>query len=177
MLSSNKTILAIFLMINLLAPLAASAEGIVREEIIENLNKTSGKVNFQDHGRIVASIMIAPDGSQRIEGAVPDGVVITYYPNQSIMKQCSYINNLRNGKTRYYYENGTVMREIDYRDGKYHGTVRGFDPMGGLTYSEIWENGARNGCRYEYGPEGSIIKVTQWSHGKMQKDVSVCGVQ
>jgi antitoxin component YwqK of YwqJK toxin-antitoxin module len=84
-----------------------------------------------------------------------EGKEIKYIQNGNIMSVHIYMNGKINGVSEFYYSNGSMAKEIIYRDDIIT-FVRNYDNhMKGILIEEFYfKNGKKNGEYYEYYPNG-----------------------
>ncbi len=81
-----------------------------------------------------------------------NGLWKSFYPDQTLKFEGTYIDDYPDGKHTYYWENGKVKEERFYVMGKPEGTWRKYDETGALTIYIDYKRGI------EYRYDGVIIK-------------------
>jgi len=84
-----------------------------------------------------------------------EGLVKSYYPNDSLKSVINYVRNVRDGNASFYYENGHLKEEVTYINGKVEGVVKEYDEKGILKQLYSIENGKRQGPTSYYDDKGT----------------------
>jgi TonB family protein len=84
-----------------------------------------------------------------------EGLVKSYFPNDSLKSEINYVRNVRDGNASFYYENGHLKEEVTYVNGKVEGTVKEYDENGILKELYSIENGKRQGPTSYYDDKGT----------------------
>ncbi len=94
-----------------------------------------------------------------------EGLVKSYYSNDSLKSEINYERNVRNGDAKFYYENGNVKEEVNYVNGKVDGTVKQYDEKGVLKELFSVEDGKRQGPTSYYDSTGTWITDKDFDKG------------
>lgn len=94
-----------------------------------------------------------------------EGLVKSYYPNDTLKSEINYERNIRNGAARFYYENGRIKEEVTYVNGKVDGLVKEYSEKGKLKELYTVENGKRQGPSSFYDSTGTWIADKEFDSG------------
>lgn len=83
-----------------------------------------------------------------------EGLVKSYFPNDSLKSEINYMRNVRDGNATFYYENGHIKKEVTYINGRIDGVVKEYDENGILKELYSIENGKRQGPTSYYDDKG-----------------------
>ena len=83
-----------------------------------------------------------------------EGLVKSYFPNDTLKSEINYARNVRDGDAKFYYENGRIKEEVKYINGKVDGLVKQYDENGTLKELFSIESGKRQGPTSYYDNEG-----------------------
>lgn len=83
-----------------------------------------------------------------------EGMVKSYFPNDSLKSEINYIRNVRDGKATFYYENGHLKSEVTFVNGRIDGVVKEYNEDGILKELYSIENGKRQGPTSFYDDKG-----------------------
>jgi TonB family protein len=84
-----------------------------------------------------------------------EGLVKSYFPNDSLKSEINYARNVRDGAAKFYYENGHIKEEVTYVNGKVEGVVKQYDENGILKELFSIEAGKRQGPTSYYDEKGT----------------------
>jgi TonB family protein len=83
-----------------------------------------------------------------------EGLVKSYYANDTIKSEINYERNVRQGEAKFYYENGNLKEELTYVNGKVDGVVKEYNEDGLLKELYNLESGKRQGPTSYYDDKG-----------------------
>lgn len=83
-----------------------------------------------------------------------EGLVKSYYPNDTLKSEINYERNVRQGDAKFYYENGNLKEEMTYVNGKVDGIVKEYNEGGLLKELYTLESGKRQGPTSYYDDKG-----------------------
>lgn len=112
-----------------------------------------------------------------------EGLVKTYYQNDSLKSEINYERNVRNGDAKFYYENGRIKEEVFYVNGKVEGIVKEYNEKGFLKELYTIEDGKRQGPSSYYDSTGVWIADNDFDSGvrkaekKQGKEITVPQVE
>jgi TonB family protein len=84
-----------------------------------------------------------------------EGLVKSYFPNDTLKSEINYVRNVRDGNAKFYYENGNLKEEVTYVNGKIEGLVKQYDENGTLKELFTIEEGKRQGPTSYYDDKGT----------------------
>lgn len=84
-----------------------------------------------------------------------EGLVKSYFPNDTLKSEINYVRNVRDGNAKFYYENGHLKEEVSYVNGKIDGLVKQYDENGILKELFTIESGKRQGPTSYYDDKGT----------------------
>jgi antitoxin component YwqK of YwqJK toxin-antitoxin module len=134
---------------------------ILYELKVLTLKETSTQgntVNFElfVNNEAVAKGQWYDEGKFRIvEGTIPDGVYLEYYPSGRIKKEYKFEKNTLNGICREYYASGIIERESNIVNGLENGISKNFHQNGKLKGKSTFVNGQKEGITTLYYESGS----------------------
>lgn len=94
-----------------------------------------------------------------------EGLVKSYYPNDTIKSEINYERNIREGDAKFYYENGHIKQEVTYINGRVEGVVKQYDENGVLKELFSIEDGKRQGPTSSYDDKGVWTGDTEFADG------------
>ncbi len=83
-----------------------------------------------------------------------EGLVNSFYPNDTLKSQINFERNVRQGDAKFYYENGHLKEELTYVNGKVDGVVKAYNEDGMLKELYTLESGKRQGPTSFYDDKG-----------------------
>ena len=83
-----------------------------------------------------------------------EGLVKSFYPNDTLRSEINYERNVRQGDAKFYYENGHLKEELTYMNGKVEGVVKEYNEDGLLKELYSLESGKRQGPTSYYDDKG-----------------------
>ena len=83
-----------------------------------------------------------------------EGLVKSYYPNDTLKSEVNFERNVRQGDAKFYYENGHLKEELTYMNGKVEGVVKEYNEDGLLKELYSLESGKRQGPTSYYDDKG-----------------------
>ncbi len=83
-----------------------------------------------------------------------EGLVKSYYPNDTLKSEINFERNVRQGDAKFYYENGHLKEELSYLNGKVDGVVKSYNEDGLLKELYTLEGGKRQGPTSYYDDKG-----------------------
>ena len=95
-----------------------------------------------------------------------EGLVKSYYPNDSLQSVINYARNVRAGDAKFYYNNGKLKEEVNYVNGKVDGVVKEYNEEGVLQELYNIEGGKRQGPTSYFNDEGKWIADKDFEDGK-----------
>ncbi len=94
-----------------------------------------------------------------------EGLVKSYYPNDTLKSEINFERSIRNGAAKFYYENGNIKEEVTYLNGKIDGLVKEYNENGKLRELYTVENGKRQGQSSFYDSTGKWIADKDFDSG------------
>lgn len=94
-----------------------------------------------------------------------EGLIKSYYPNDTLKSEINYERSIRNGVAKFYYENGHIKEEVNYVNGKVDGLVKEYNENGELKELYTVENGKRQGPSSYYDSTGKWIADKDFDNG------------
>ncbi len=94
-----------------------------------------------------------------------EGLVKSYFPNDTLKSEINYARNVRDGDAKFYYENGRIKEEVKYINGKVDGVVKEYDENGILKELFSIEGGKREGPTSYYDNEGKWTGDKDFENG------------
>jgi len=101
-----------------------------------------------------------------------DGVVNSFYANDTLKSRINYVNKVREGDAKFYYPNGKVKEELTYENGKVNGLVKIYFETGKLKEAFNVEEGRREGPTSLFDSTGQYIKDINFENGKLVPETS-----
>ncbi len=95
-----------------------------------------------------------------------DGLVKSFYPNDTLKSEINYTNKVREGAAKFYYPNGKIQQELNYANGKIDGVVKEYYDNGNLKEMYSIEDGKRNGAVSLFDKDGKYLKDMTYEDGK-----------
>lgn len=97
-------------------------------------------------------------------------IVKSYYPNDTLKSEISFVDSVRNGAAKFYYPNGKVKLELNYSNGKVDGVVKEYYDNGNLKEMYTIEDGRRNGAASLFDKDGKYLKDITYEDGKFANE-------
>jgi TonB family protein len=94
-----------------------------------------------------------------------EGLVKSYFPNDSLKSEINYARNVREGAAKFYYENGHIKEEVTYVNGRVEGVVKQYDENGILKELFTIEDGKRQGPTSYYDDKGTWTGDKDFANG------------
>lgn len=95
-----------------------------------------------------------------------EGIVKSYYPNDTLKSEINYSNNVKQGSAKYYYPNGRLQSELNYTNGKVEGVVKEYYDNGNVKEVYTIDDGKRNGSVSLFDKSGTYIKDLNYENGE-----------
>ncbi len=95
-----------------------------------------------------------------------EGLIKSYYPNDTLKSEINYSNNIREGSAKFYYPNGKIKQELNYSNGRVDGVVKNYYDNGNLKEMYSIEDGKRNGVLTMFDKNGNYLKDITYEEGK-----------
>jgi TonB family protein len=99
-----------------------------------------------------------------------EGLVKSFYPNDTLQSEINYSNNVRQGSAKNYYPNGKLKQELNYTDGKVEGLVKEYYDNGNVKDIYTIEDGKRNGSESLFDENGKYIKDLNYDNGDLVRE-------
>lgn len=96
-----------------------------------------------------------------------EGLIKSYYPNDTLKSEINYSNNVREGAAKFYYPNGKIKQELNYSNGRVDGVVKNYYDNGNLKEMYSIEDGKRNGVLTLFDKDGKYLKDITYEDGKL----------
>jgi TonB family protein len=96
-----------------------------------------------------------------------EGLVKSFYSNDTLKSEVNYTNNVKQGAAKYYYPNGKLQLELNYTNGKVEGVVKDYYDNGNVKEVYTIENGKRNGAASLFEKDGKFLKDLIYDNGKL----------
>jgi TonB family protein len=96
-----------------------------------------------------------------------EGLVKSFYTNDTLQSEINYSNNVRQGYAKYYYPNGKLKQEMNYSDGKVEGVVKEYFENGNVKEVYSIEDGKRNGSVSLFDEDGKYLKELTYENGNL----------
>ena len=94
-----------------------------------------------------------------------EGLVKSYYPNDSLQSEINFERNVREGEARFFYPNGNLKEEVIYVNGKVDGVVKLYNDNGIIAEMFTIENGKREGPTSFYDNNGNWVSDKDFKNG------------
>jgi len=94
-----------------------------------------------------------------------EGLVKSYYNNDSLKSEINYERNIRTGDAKFFYENGRLKEEVTYVNGRVDGIVKEYNESGKLKELYTIEDGKRQGPSSFYDSAGVWIADKDFDQG------------
>jgi protein TonB len=95
-----------------------------------------------------------------------EGLIKSYYPNDSLKSEINFSRNIRDGEAKFYFENGKIKEEVNYINGRVDGLVKQYDENGKLKEQFTLENGKREGPTSYFDDNGIWVADKDFTEGK-----------
>ncbi len=99
-----------------------------------------------------------------------DGLVKTYYPDDTLKSAINYSNKVRQGEAKFYYPNGRLRQEMTYENGMVSGLVKIYNESGNLKEMFNTESGRREGPATLFDSTGKFLNEINYENGMLVKD-------
>ena len=99
-----------------------------------------------------------------------EGLVKSYYPNNTLQSEINYSNNVRQGFAKYYYPNSKLKEELNYTDGKVEGVVKEYFENGNVKEVYTIVDGKRNGSESLFDESGRYLKNLIYENGDLVRE-------
>lgn len=100
-------------------------------------------------------------------GYSQNGLVKSYYPNDTLQSVINYADSVRSGPAKFYYPNGKIKSEMNYANGVVNGVVKEYYDNGNLKSIYSIEDGRRNGAESLFDTSGAYIKDITYDQGRL----------
>ncbi len=97
-----------------------------------------------------------------------NGLKKVYYPDGNIQEAGYFINNVRNGTSKWYTSDGNLSIEYTYKNGAMDGPQKTFYPNGNIASEVVSVNNAEEGEYTEYTETGNVKLEGKYVHGKKE---------
>ncbi len=98
-----------------------------------------------------------------------EGLVKSYYPNDTLKSEVNYVDSVRSGPAKFYYQNGKIEKELNYDNGRIDGVVKEYYENGNLKLMYSIEDGKRNGAESFFDEKGNYLRDATYEDGKLIK--------
>jgi antitoxin component YwqK of YwqJK toxin-antitoxin module len=88
--------------------------------------------------------------------------------NFKVQEEGSFINNQRDGLTKWYYNEGTVSIQYIYKNGQLEGKMKTFYRNGNINSEGTYKNNELEGDYFEYYENGKPKNVGKYLKGKKE---------
>ncbi len=102
-----------------------------------------------------------------------NGIVKSYYPNNNLKSQLSYVNDVLEGTCYWYYENGNLSEEKRYDQGKLSGWCKKYYETGLLKEEMYVKDGYRDGLTKYYYENGGLKEVKNFENGRLLRSIQI----
>ncbi|MGD1006877.1 MAG: TonB family protein [Ignavibacteriaceae bacterium] len=99
-----------------------------------------------------------------------EGLIKSFYTNDTLQSEINYSNNVRQGSAKYYYQNGKLKQELNYTDGKVEGVVKEYFENGNVKEVYTIEDGKRNGSVSLFDEDGKYLKDITYENGNLVQE-------
>ena len=96
-----------------------------------------------------------------------EGLVKSYYPNDTLKSVINYKKNIREGQAKFYFPNGNLKQELIYVNGKVDGLVKNYYESGKLKELFTIEDGKREGPTSLFKKDGTYLKDVNYKNGRL----------
>lgn len=86
-----------------------------------------------------------------------DGQKITYYLNDIITEETTYVDGLREGLNNYYSPDGILLKKLQYKNDVLIGAAIYYDSAGNVSIEGNYKNGKKHGL-WKYYKNGKLIR-------------------
>ncbi|MCL2798661.1 MAG: toxin-antitoxin system YwqK family antitoxin [Endomicrobia bacterium] len=119
-----------------------------------------------DRSVVYAIEYINEKGGVKIEGKIPDGLILQY-SGHYITAQLNYNAGRLEGVIKEFYPNGIASSVSNYKAGQLYGPSREYYPNGKIKKEAVYKNELLYGTLRKYSETGIILLVQQYSEGKL----------
>ena len=112
-------------------------------EVVRKYMPVLGKFVFLRNGKEIAREWVDDEGSVRIEGEIPDGIVKTYYEDDRgndtdrVYAEWNYKDGKLDGISKIYFENGELEEELNYSEGRIDEVLKRYYENGHPSFETI----------------------------------------
>jgi antitoxin component YwqK of YwqJK toxin-antitoxin module len=85
-----------------------------------------------------------------------DGQKTTFYLNDVITEETTYVDGLKEGSNNYYSPDGILLKKLQYRNDVLVGTAIYYDSGGNISIEGNYKNGKKHGL-WKYYKYGKVI--------------------
>lgn len=85
-----------------------------------------------------------------------DGQKTTFYLNDVITEETTYIEGLKQGSNNYYSPEGILLKKLQYRSDVLVGSALYYDAGGNISIEGTYKNGKKHGL-WRYYKNGKVI--------------------
>lgn len=85
-----------------------------------------------------------------------DGLKTTYYLNQAVTEEITYVNGLKEGPNNYYSPEGVLLKKLQYRNDLLVGPAFYYDAGGNLSIEGNYKNDKKHGL-WKYYKNGKVV--------------------
>ncbi|HET6228346.1 MAG TPA: toxin-antitoxin system YwqK family antitoxin [Bacteroidia bacterium] len=96
------------------------------------------------------------------------GLKKVYYPEGTVQEEGYFINNLRNGVSKWYTQNHQLSIEYTYKNGNLDGIQKTYYENGNIASEGIMVNNMEEGEYTEYFQNGKVKLIGKYVHGKKE---------
>jgi len=94
-----------------------------------------------------------------------NGIAVSYYPNENLESETSFINGKKEGIYKEYFPTGSLKAKITYSNNNKNGPSEMYDQFGNLTIRANYKDGREHG-EYEIYDNGVILQKGTIFDGK-----------
>ncbi len=95
------------------------------------------------------------------------GLVKSYYPDDTLKSEINYSDNIREGAAKFYFPNGKIRQEVTYQNGKIEGLVKVYSDSGKISETYNLEDGKREGPASLFQKDGTYLTSVEYKEGKL----------
>ncbi|MFH0733597.1 MAG: TonB family protein [bacterium] len=102
-----------------------------------------------------------------------NGIVKSYYPDNKLKSQLSYVHDVLEGTCYWYFENGNLQEEKRYDQGKLNGWCKKYYQTGLLEEEMYVKDGYRDGLTKYYYENGGLKEVKNFENGRLLRSIQI----
>jgi len=115
---------------------------------------------------IFAIETINEKGGVKIEGKIPDGMILHYY-GSNLAAQLNYNAGRLEGIIKEFYPNGVASSVRNYKAGQLYGPAREYYPNGKIKEEASYRNELLFGPLRRYSESGMILLLQEYYEGRL----------